>query len=107
MYLAAGSGHLVDLACQLAGGSDHQGADGHAVAAAIATTVACRGAAGRPAAHQLQGGEDEGGRLAGAGLGAAQKIAPGEGQRDGLFLDGGGIYVAEVLYSLQETWFQA
>ena len=55
----------------------------------------------------LQGGQDEGGRLAGAGLGATQEVASLQGERDGLLLDGGGVYVAEVLYSPEEAWFQA
>ena len=89
--LGAVAGHVLDLAGQLAGGGDHEGADGCACATA----------------HQLQGGQDEGGRLAGAGLGAAQDVTAGEGEGDGLFLDGGGFGVAEALDSLEEAWFQA
>ncbi len=44
----------------------------------------------------VQQGQGEGGRLAGAGLGDAQQVAPREQRRDGLALDGGGGGVAIV-----------
>ena len=44
--------------------------------------------------EQLQHGQHEGGRLAGAGLGAGEHVATGEHERDRLGLDGGGFRVA-------------
>ena len=87
--LRAVAGHVFDLAGQLAGGGDHR--------------VPMRAAS----AHQLQSGQDEGGRLAGAGLGAAEDVTAGQGERDGLFLDGGRFGVAEAFDSLEQAWFQA
>lgn len=40
--------------------------------------------------HALEGGDDEGGRLAGPVLGTGEDVATGEGDGDGLFLDGRG-----------------
>ena len=59
------------------------------------------------AVGQLQRREDEGRGLAGARLGAAEKVTAGERDGDGLFLDGGRDDVAEAVYSLEEAWFQA
>ena len=77
MYLAQAARDLLDLAGQLAGGGDDQGADG------CGRLAPCRPVSGhrrrRPAVDQLQGGQDESGRLAGAGLGAAEDVAAGEG----------------------------
>ncbi len=67
-----GAGHLVR---QFAGGAEHQGAR-HARA----------GPAGGQTVDHRQG---EGGGLAGAGLGDAQHVAAGQGDRDRLFLDRG------------------
>jgi len=44
----------------------------------------------------LEDGQDEGGRLAGSGLGAGKKIAAGEHERDRLTLDRRGLGVALV-----------
>ena len=38
----------------------------------------------------LQDGQDEGGSLAGAGLGQAEQVTPSHNRGDGLRLDGGG-----------------
>ena len=46
--------------------------------------------------QSLEHGQDEGGGLAGAGLGAGQEIAAGEDERDRLALDRGGLGVALV-----------
>ena len=56
------------------------------------------GRAGAPArlslGEPLDHGEDERGRLAGAGLGAGEQVASGQHERNRLALDGGGIGVA-------------
>ena len=54
------------------------------------------GAVARPRAggEQLEHGQDERGRLAGAGLGAGEQVTPGEHERNRLALDGSGIGVA-------------
>ncbi len=75
--LAAGASDFVDLGAELARGGDHEGA--HALAAPEA----------------LQDGQHEGGRLAGAGLGAADDVAAVDDLGDGLFLDGGRRVVTE------------
>jgi len=46
--------------------------------------------------EELQDRQDEGGRLAGAGLGAGEDIAAGKDQRDRLGLDGSGLGIALV-----------
>ena len=50
-----------------------------------ARTVRCG-----PCGQSLQDGQHEGCRLAGAGLGQAQHVAPFEHDGNGLLLDGGG-----------------
>ena len=55
----------------------------------------------------LQRRQREGGGLAGAGLGAGHEIAAREDERDGLFLDGTRLLVAQVLHRLQQRWDQA
>ena len=50
----------------------------------------------------LDHGQDEGGRLAGAGLGAGEHVAPGEDERDRLGLDGCGLRVALAGYGAEE-----
>ena len=62
----------------------------------ISARTCGRGAvAGRaPAASRLEHGQDERGRLAGAGLGAGEQVTPGEHERNRLALDGSGIGVA-------------
>ena len=67
---------LLDLAAQLAGRGDDEGrrmrllaVDDHRLA------------------HVLEDGQHEGGRLAGARLGAAHDVAAGEHARDGMLLD--------------------
>jgi hypothetical protein len=49
-----------------------------------------------PGGKALQQGQGEAGGLAGAGLGGAEQVAPGEHHGDGLRLDGGGHGVALV-----------
>ncbi len=64
---------FVDLFGELAGGGDDQGT--------------------RPVARTgqqfIQNGQDERGRFAGAGLGGADQVIPGQGGRDGLRLEWG------------------
>ena len=50
-----------------------------------------------PPAEALQDGQHEGGRLAGAGLGAADDVAAGDDLGNGLLLDGRRLLVAEPL----------
>ena len=44
----------------------------------------------RPFSSKREHGQDEGGGLAGAGLGDAENVAAGQNVGDRLFLDGGG-----------------
>ena len=53
-----------------------------------------RGPPGPRGVEQLEHGQDERGRLAGAGLGAGEHVATGEHERDRLGLDRGGLGVA-------------
>ena len=78
---AVGAEAFLDLAGQFAGRRQHERAAGARI-----------GAAGvkRQAIEDRQG---EGGGLAGAGLGDAEKVAAGEDRRDGFRLDGGGGFV--------------
>jgi hypothetical protein len=71
----------VDLFSQFAGGGQDQ----------------CPHAASRVGEQALQDRQDEGGRLAGAGLGDAQEIAPGQDRWNGLLLDRGGLAMARGL----------
>ena len=64
---------FVDLFGQFAGGGDDQGAR------PVARTVQ----------QFVQNGQDERGGLAGAGLGGADQVVPGQGSGDGGDLDGG------------------
>ena len=59
--------------------------------AAVASRPAIGGGS---ACEALQDRQHEGGRLAGAGLGAGQQVAAGEDERDRLALDGRGFGVA-------------
>ena len=74
---------LADLQCQFAGRGEHQRADlpSPPIDAALV------------AAEPLQGGQGEGGRLAGSRLRTAQHVAPFENRRNGggLNLGGGGV----------------
>ena len=79
--LAVGLKALLDLERQLPGGGENQGTDGPAL----------DGLGVEP----LENGGGKGAGLAGAGLGAAQYVPPGEGRRDGLFLDGGGALIPQ------------
>ena len=72
---------LLDLERELAGRGQDQRPDGTR-------------AAGPRGVEQLEHGQHEGGRLAGAGLGAGEHVATGEHERDRLGLDGGGFRVA-------------
>ena len=73
----------MDLGSQFAGRGQDQGAR-----PARAVDRLWRGA------QVLQQGQDEGGSLAGTGLGAGQQVVAGQDQRDGLLLDRGGGLVA-------------
>ena len=79
--LAVGADALLDLERELAGRGEDQRADAPLAIAARAV-------------QQLEHRQHEGGRLAGAGLGAGHEVPAGEDQRDGLLLDGGGHRVA-------------
>ena len=85
---------LVDLQGQLPGRGEHQRPYGPA------------GAAGS-AVQPLQNGQGEGGRLAGAGLGAAQHVLSRQRQGDGLFLNGGGPLIALLPHRRQQGRGQA
>ncbi len=86
-----GSDALLDLEGELAGGGQDEAADRQArgaAAARLARRQAPRlGAAG---VEELQDRQHEGGRLAGARLGAGEKVAAGEHLGDGFGLDRGG-----------------
>jgi hypothetical protein len=76
--VAVGGEPLGDLAASSRVGREHECPDG---------TTAARGGLRR---ETLQDRESERGGLAGAGLGAAEEVAPAEQVRNGLRLDGGG-----------------
>jgi hypothetical protein len=59
------------------------------------------------AGEALEEGQGEARGLAGAGLGGAQKVFPGEDDGDGLRLDGGGRGVALVRDSAEQLGAQA
>jgi hypothetical protein len=61
-----------------------------------------RVAAVRAGGQPLQNGQGEAGGLAGAGLGGAQQVFPGENNGDGLRLDGGGLGIALVRYGAEQ-----
>ena len=62
----------------------------------------------RAAGQELvQDGQQEGGRLAGAGLGGGDEVAAGEDGRDGLGLDGRGLGVAHLADGLDQDGVQA
>ena len=82
-WRAVGAHALVNLERELARRGQDQRPDG-------------RGPRRPRRVEQLQHGQHEGGRLAGAGLGAGEHVAAGEHERDGLGLDGGGFGVALV-----------
>ncbi len=50
----------------------------------------------------LEHGQDEGGRLAGPGLGAGEHVAALQDERDRLLLDGGGFRVALLGHGAKE-----
>ena len=97
--LAVNAKTLADLRGQLAGGRDNQGANGP-VDVSRCMAVSC--GRGMPAVSRhdgmtmkvLQDGQGEGGRLAGARLGAAQQVPSFQHIGDRLLLDGGGDGVA-------------
>ena len=78
-----------DLVGQLAGGRDHQSLH----------LGACR-------VQCVQHGQRERRRLAGAGLCLAQYVPPLQEQRDGLYLNGGRAFVAQLVYRLQQRRMQ-
>ena len=79
--LAVGLKALLDLEGQLPGGGENEGADGPALDG--------------PGVEPLEDWGGKGTGLACTGLGAAQYVPPGEGRRDGLFLDGGGALIPQ------------
>ena len=91
---AVGLKAFADLQRQFPRGGKDQRADFSA--AAIHTTF--------DAAEPLQDGQGEGGRLSGAGFGAAEHVAAFEHGRNGGRLDGGGGVVA-LGFNRAEQWF--
>ena len=82
--LAVDADALLDLERELTGRGEDEGTD--------SAPGAARSVAGL--AEALEHRQHEGGRLAGAGLGAGHEVAAVEDERDGLGLDGGGLGVA-------------
>ena len=72
-----------DLLGELAGGAHHEHAR--------------RAVAALHAGERAQHGQQERGRLAGAGAGGRDDVAAFQDERDGLLLDGGGVLVAQLL----------
>ena len=72
---------LLDLEGQLPGGGQDEGADGPRFF-------------GRAGAQQIQHGQGEGRRLAGAGLGTAQQVLPFQHRGNGPRLDGRRLFIA-------------
>src|SRR5439155_21447222 len=96
--LAIGAHAFFYLRGELSGGSDDQGAN----------RIACRRMASiRSGGKSLRYRQCEACGLAGAGLGGAEQIAPGEHDRDRLRLDGGGLGVALLADSAQQLGLQA
>ena len=62
---------------------------------------------GEVPAPPLEGGGGKGAGLAGAGLGAAQHVAARQSGGNGLFLDGGGLLIAQLGQGLQNGLGQA
>src|SRR5438034_1092339 len=56
------------------------------------------------AREPLEDRQDERGRLPGTGLGGADQVATGEGQRNGFPLNGGGALVALFGYGANQFW---
>ena len=96
---AVGPDALLHLERELAGGNEDEDA-GQAARRLTGTKRRCQ--ACRDGVEPLEDGQDEGGRLAGARLGACEDVAAGEDERDGLGLDGGGLGVALVRDSAEE-----
>ena len=87
---------LLDLAAQLAGRSDDQ-----------SRRMRLLAVHDHRRAHVLEDGQHEGGRLAGARLGAAHDVAAGEHARDGVLLDRRGVDVAHSGHAGQQLAFEA
>jgi hypothetical protein len=98
---AVGPEALLDLERELAGRCEDKDADRWPDGVA---TIARRYAPidRMTVGQSLEDGEDERGRLAGAGLGAGEKIATLEDEGDRLSLDGGGLGVALVRDGAEE-----
>ena len=79
----------LDLEGKLPGGGQDQRADGPRLP-------------GGPGPQQVQHGQGEGRRLAGAGLGAAQQVLALQHRGDGPRLDGGGLFIAGLGHRPQE-----
>ena len=84
---------VLDLLGELAGGGHDEHAGAAADVLAFAAAVVSKGA------HR---GQQEGRRLAGAGLCRGQKVATGQHLGDGLALHGGGALVAQVGHGLED-----
>jgi hypothetical protein len=54
----------------------------------------------------LEGGDDEGRRLAGTGLGLPGDILPRQGDWQGFGLDGGAVLETRVSEALEDTWIE-
>ncbi len=92
---AVGSDALLDLERKLAGRGQDEAANrkaGRATAAGLPGRQPTR--FGPTGVEDLEDGEDESGRLAGARLGACEQVASGEYDRDGFGLDRRGLGVA-------------
>ena len=94
LVAAVAAGHLVDLDGQLASRGEDERAD--RMAGWREARVGLGGEA-------LEDRQDEGRRLARAGLGGGEDVATGEDDRDGLLLDGGGFRIALVRDGAKEV----
>ena len=81
---------FVDLFGEFTRGGDDQGA--RAVA--------------RTGQEFIQDGQDEGSRFAGAGLGGADQVIPGQGGREGRHLNGGRLDIAETVDPRLQAWIE-
>ena len=87
---------LLDLAAELAGGGDDEGGRMRLLAVDDHRLL-----------HVLEDGQHEGGRLAGARLGAAHDVAAGEHARDGVLLDRRRVHVAHGGDAGEQSAFEA
>jgi hypothetical protein len=91
--LAVDAHALLDLEGELTGRGEDEGADGPPAGTLVERPIGT---------ETLEHRQHEGGRLAGARLGAGHEVATREHDRDGLLLDGGGLGVALVRDGAEE-----